>query len=579
MRTRVVKGTMHISSDGDIEFHTFGGDLTFSAGGKNEWTTPQTIVGAYEPVSVEDFPLKNDKNNPDNIFCLFFRSYGQMNKGLPTKKEHKLKQNNNTIGGTEYSFTSIEKDDYKGDFGFDIRQSRLYTYCKDILNSYIVNENISTKIGNKSLNDKKFSLDKNGENSYYIPHTLIMKGKEINLYVKVFPDKHKERIKFKLTSLDSKGFPEKENNHYPFAGITISEKINQKGFITVKVNTDIEDTSIGIIAYYNNEEGKEVIAGQCNFASNKKQQINLRFLKIKISDIPTKKETTLDIIGIEHYLNNYSMNQAGIEMVVPKKNIEEIIIKKEEIEKYIEEMSLKDKELFPIFKKDKTYIIKDSFNFRKNIDEKIYTNIKNKLSKLKIDEVHLKYKSILDYQFKEDVEYFIKKLIEIYLEEFISIILLENLNNEIYLDNNNRWKFERAFESKITTPFQSEIFISEQVLEDDKGSYFVYAHEIGHSLALNHTFKENEENSIGNTLENMMDYFYPIIQDDKIIEKAPIPKCFVKQQWDIMRNHSIEREKSIEQKFKEFFNSNSTENYKDMANKMIEECQEIFKLI
>ncbi|WP_314205944.1 hypothetical protein [Capnocytophaga bilenii] len=66
---------------------------------------------------------------------------------------------------------------------------------------------------------------------------------------------------------------------------------------------------------------------------------------------------------------------------------------------------------------------------------------------------------------------------------------------------------------------------------------------------------------------------------DKIIEKASIPKCFVKQQWDIMRNHSIERKKSIEQKFKEFFNSNSTENYKDMANKMIEECQEIFKLI
>ncbi|EGD33027.1 hypothetical protein HMPREF9071_2404, partial [Capnocytophaga sp. oral taxon 338 str. F0234] len=48
MRTRIVKGTMNISSDGDIEFHTFGGDLTFSAGGKNEWTSPQTIVGAYE---------------------------------------------------------------------------------------------------------------------------------------------------------------------------------------------------------------------------------------------------------------------------------------------------------------------------------------------------------------------------------------------------------------------------------------------------------------------------------------------------------------------------------------------------
>jgi len=52
MRTRIVKGTMNISSDGDIEFHTFGGDLTFSAGGKNEWTSPQTIVGDYEPMEL-----------------------------------------------------------------------------------------------------------------------------------------------------------------------------------------------------------------------------------------------------------------------------------------------------------------------------------------------------------------------------------------------------------------------------------------------------------------------------------------------------------------------------------------------
>ena len=52
MRTRIVKGTMNISSDGDIEFHTFGGDLTFRAGGKNEWTSPQTIVGDYEPMEL-----------------------------------------------------------------------------------------------------------------------------------------------------------------------------------------------------------------------------------------------------------------------------------------------------------------------------------------------------------------------------------------------------------------------------------------------------------------------------------------------------------------------------------------------
>ena len=54
MRTRIVKGTMNISSDGDIEFHTFGGDLTFSAGGKNEWTSPQTIVGAYEGGKIKE---------------------------------------------------------------------------------------------------------------------------------------------------------------------------------------------------------------------------------------------------------------------------------------------------------------------------------------------------------------------------------------------------------------------------------------------------------------------------------------------------------------------------------------------
>ena len=64
MRTRIVKGTMNISSDGDIEFHTFGGDLTFSAGGKNEWTSPQTIVGAYEPIK---FPLSQNNSCTCNI--------------------------------------------------------------------------------------------------------------------------------------------------------------------------------------------------------------------------------------------------------------------------------------------------------------------------------------------------------------------------------------------------------------------------------------------------------------------------------------------------------------------------------
>ena len=60
MRTRIVKGTMNISSDGDIEFHTFGGDLTFSAGGKNEWTSPQTIVGAYEGGKINEKVLYKD---------------------------------------------------------------------------------------------------------------------------------------------------------------------------------------------------------------------------------------------------------------------------------------------------------------------------------------------------------------------------------------------------------------------------------------------------------------------------------------------------------------------------------------
>ena len=75
MRTRIVKGTMHISSDGDIEFHTFGGDLTFRAGGKNEWTSPQTIVGAYEPISVENFLEKTNILGMNLIKNIFYDTF------------------------------------------------------------------------------------------------------------------------------------------------------------------------------------------------------------------------------------------------------------------------------------------------------------------------------------------------------------------------------------------------------------------------------------------------------------------------------------------------------------------------
>lgn len=98
MRTRIVKGTMNISSDGDIEFHTFGGDLTFRAGGKNEWTSPQTIVGAYEPISVENFLEKKDENNMNFIIHAFISNNEEysLNYNIewnfdPFTKEHRIK--------------------------------------------------------------------------------------------------------------------------------------------------------------------------------------------------------------------------------------------------------------------------------------------------------------------------------------------------------------------------------------------------------------------------------------------------------------------------------------------------------
>lgn len=97
MRTRIVKGTMNISSDGDIEFHTFGGDLTFRAGGKNEWTSPQTIVGAYEPISVENFLEKKDENNRNFIIHAFISNNEEysLNYNIewdfePFTKEHRI---------------------------------------------------------------------------------------------------------------------------------------------------------------------------------------------------------------------------------------------------------------------------------------------------------------------------------------------------------------------------------------------------------------------------------------------------------------------------------------------------------
>lgn len=605
MKTRIVEGITEITSDGEILYHTFDGGAEFNALNKNYWTAPNTYIGNYEEMNLPS-PSLSKIMKP--YFVLFFRSKNQGNGLFPKTSQKKIEEKTDS-GTTIMTYDIIEADtEYNGNFGFDTRLPRLYKNNSAIINSYTQNPNISTTIAGKSLNNQTFKLENLGNNQYYIPSALIMKGKESSLYIKLFASKEESEevlvsVNFKLVDLDIGGLPKKSEDNIKYknysgnavsivAGHSLSINNNQitEGNIVIQANEDF-DFNIGLICYYTNKENKEIILGQCNIIANKKLDINLKFIKVKVcnNDIEKYSEShPLNLNSLQNYLNNNSMNQAGIQVRIPNTTIN--VLKLEESYKeinqetkieeikfklsdYTEIVNLKDKaDLSIVFNRNSILALKNNEEASTKISSQMTRLFENMIKEKIINSplfisIYEKYKTKYEYDnvSKEDMVYDLKN---IYMQIFIPVYLLEDITCEIY-KKEEKWKWTEAFELSAEGSHRKKIITSKFSLMKGEQSYSTYAHELAHALSVDHIFTSDLYQ--GETLENIMDYYKSIVDNkNKKMINNPQPNSFVKKQWEIMRNYHNTRTENETTKFDDLLSD------KKLLKEFIKECTSLF---
>jgi len=495
-----------------------------------------------------------------NIFVLFFRSVNQSTGALPKIENLKIKYD----------------EQYNGSFGFDTYIPKLYP-AREIKASYIINNDIQTKIGTKFLDRNEFKLKEVGDENYYISSACILKDKELKLQIKGFLQRLRDsynisKIFFKFVRLDEQKLPIKNNSskfeNYPeenlkiISGqeITLSNNEIFTAEINIKAVKEYTD-HIGLICYYINEEGQDVLIGQCNFSPNSKINIPLKFIKVKVFSNGTQKYSenhNFDTNTLSNFLNNRTMGQSGINISIPNPTID--ILKLEEIYTVLnpqtnqqdvkfnlsnltEEVVLNNKgDLSKIFKRDKIVATKDDDSESKleNQVKKIHQiEIENKMkNSTDVVNIYNKYKSKFNSNFlKEDL---ITELKRLYFETIVPFYLLEDITFKIYQENGN-WRFTQAFETGTSTSHKLNVLVSKFSLINSTESYGTFAHELAHGLRVNHIFENNNARiqNQGLTLENVMDYYTTVTEDTKVF--FPTPYVFIRQQWDIMRAYCATR--------------------------------------
>ena len=524
MRTRIVKGTMNISSDGDIEFHTFGGDLTFSAGGKNEWTSPQTIVGAYEPIDVEDFPPENEKNKAGSIIAFikptisykgeFGIDYCEMNKDLTEITK---------IQGTDIS--AIE-------YIFD-ENTKQFKRATNIVEKY--------NAVKKLYHTKKYS-----EKEYYATWVFLSVGQTANLRLNTFfIDKSKKvkkneefitfgenpnfEIKYKgQTNNQIKIFVEKHNKEYDF------EVKALKTFDTIEYIKIIDEKSneIGVIEMSPNKvETLEVKVIPVVIKKTLPQDALNNIAMDLYNDVINSQKDGVNFIDV---LNKHSFNQAGIQWIL-KDNY-----KIQNYRKTIDQMLIIDvQNEFRHYYDSTNNTFKD---WRFNASE---TDPTKKPSIYKDEDGYSKYGQ---NDFVNDVSYLLDKLKEVYFDKYgktfkgaLIFVLEYDFSDTTIAYSKN-------------TPIKNQGIIVFCKSERTKAG--VYSHELGHLLGLEHTFIMNNKqldelnNQIRDILRDKGNLESTISSNDYNIRER---KTDIEKEKEKLNNTSdVSERQSIEEKIKKY---------------------------
>lgn len=454
MRTRIVKGTMHISSDGDIEFHTFGGDLTFRAGGKNEWTSPQTIVGDYEPMElpnktsipivkskclVEFRPHSNWKGeygfdwirtgdtgrSGDNpLYCILGRYYfpipnsgGEIDScGTPENIEEYYKY------GTPVNVTPEDYYSYKF-----IKDKEMFNRLTRTFSRF----KITWKNPAKELP------------FYVVPILTLWKGRKATFSLK-FEGKEKAKnitFEFENSFVEDKGYLTLERPKLDLNKISLENgNLNylKKDCFTICCNKEF-DTPQKLLVKADGKLCGAMLILPNSYKVRREIKIVIIYTETSISD---KKG---ELVGKEESLRNF-LNQA---MIDPKITYENLVCKyknKEENKKFKEECTYFDK-------KDRIYYLKgmNMRTFENHILKFYYEKFKDKYNDY--------YKIFLVGERSEKYEGF--------------------------TDVRNKYSF--------------------CLLNADERTA---AHEVLHSIGLDHTFEKNSDDFIyeGQQTDNVMDY-------------------------------------------------------------------------
>ncbi|UMQ40370.1 hypothetical protein MKS83_13285 [Chryseobacterium sp. Y16C] len=524
-----------------------------------------------------------------SIFVLFFRSKNQASGSLPK-----------TESSGEIRYDNL----YTGNFGFDTYIPKLYP-ARQFENDYTVNTDIKTVIEEKKLNRDNFKLESKGNDKYYIPSVCITKNNNVTLYIKGYSKKKYmlPKLSFKFVLLNEAKLPIKnaatsEFRDYPDNKLNIisgkelilSGKEDFDSQITIQAVDDFDD-HIGLICFYKNDKGEEFLVGQCNFVPNKKNNVKLKFIKVKVTNNGTEKYTenhSFDITGLSSFLNNNTMGQAAMNIIVPKNTID--ILKLEEKYKeinsstgveeikfnladYTDVVDLKNKgDLSTVFKRNSILATKNDTSESKlqSHISKIYNlDIQNKLNtSTELNAIYEKYKNKIRKVFsKED---FLNEIRRWYLDTYIPFFLLEDITFKIYLQDGN-WKWTEAFESNRIKSHKLSVLVSKFSLIHGKDSYSTYAHELAHGLSLGHIFENSTGINIqkeGLTLENVMDYYVINIDGTKLLH--PKPYVFNAKQWENMKSYHTERSRNELQYYENLFDDNPKE-----AENLKKDCEDL----
>ena len=600
-KTTICEGTITKTSKGDTNFFSNGNIITNAFGNITETGVENGVTFGKPDQAPKN--ILTTKKMP--CFALFFRSKNQGEGKQPSYKE--IKDPNNTeeksknnvftssVNTTEATKIITKDDQYSGNFGFDVYNSRLYGNGPEILKAYQKNSEITTNIDGKGLNPKEYEIGKDGDSNYYISWISLMKDKQAKLSIKLFSKKEETtenitQVNFKLVNLNENNLPIKKDDLYEnyidkAYEIIGANTLNIDGSITwgnltLQSNEETEN-HVGLIAFYTNSFKKEIILGQSILVPNKILTVNLKFLKVKISDeldnLKYTESHNINLSEIKNYLNTSSLNQACIKVEIPNMTLDTMKIK-ESYKIYPED----SKQLSDLYKKvtlDKDSTLSVVFNKRENIlalseeTEKkfgncLYQKYGDYLKKEIEKSPHFggmfdKYKN--NFEANYDKDSFVDKLIEIYKSNFIVIFLTEDVTCEVNKITN---EWVEGFELGSIKSFNKKVYISKFSMLQSPPEYSVYAHELAHAFGVNHTF-DNLNLKKEETLENFMDYYKVKLNSNKQIVPSAPPSSFIYYQWKEMRKNHEEKKKNYDTESYEYTVKNNKEQFQ-------QECETLF---